>query len=88
MIQHADLGDNPFSRNRQLVKLINAGEVQLGGNRKLHIYGTLKCRSGKRMKVVNRVFFKSADEAEQYGYRPCGHCMRAEYLQWKSCHII
>jgi methylphosphotriester-DNA--protein-cysteine methyltransferase len=64
--------------------LINTGEVQFAGNRKLKIYGTLACSSGKRMKVGNRVFFKSEEEAIGLGYRPCGHCMRSAYLQWKA----
>ena len=84
MIHHADLGTNQFTRSRKLKMLINAGEVRLAGNSKLRIYGTLNCPSGKRMKVQNRVFFKSVTAAEQAGYRPCGHCMRVAYQQWKA----
>ena len=83
MILHSALGDTGFSRSRQLKTLIAKGDVQLAGNRKLKIYGTLTCSSGKRMKVENRVFFKSEEEAVDNDYRPCGHCMRAAYLQWK-----
>ncbi|TMU54749.1 Ada metal-binding domain-containing protein [Flagellimonas algicola] len=54
------------------------------GNRKLKIYGTLHCKSGKRMKVENRVFFASEKEAMEAGYRPCGHCMRTKYAEWKQ----
>lgn len=84
MILHADLGDAAFKRSRRLWKLIDKGEVQFAGNRKLKIYGTLNCSSGKRMKVSNRVFFESQDEAINLGYRPCGHCMRQAYPEWKA----
>jgi methylphosphotriester-DNA--protein-cysteine methyltransferase len=84
MIWHNDLGGTLFTRTRQLKKLMDKGEVQLAGNRKLKIYGKLNCRSGKRMKTENRVFFKSEVEAKVNGYRPCRHCMREEYLLWKA----
>jgi methylphosphotriester-DNA--protein-cysteine methyltransferase len=83
MIVHNDLGDTSFARTRQLKMLIDKGEVQLAGNSGLKIYGKLNCHSGKRMKTENRVFFKSEAEAKAKGYRPCGHCIREEYLQWK-----
>jgi methylphosphotriester-DNA--protein-cysteine methyltransferase len=84
MITHVELGDTAFARSRQLKLLIDKGEVQFAGNRKLKIYGTLSCSSGKRMKTRNRVFFGSEDEAVALGYRPCGHCMRLAYLEWKA----
>ncbi len=84
MIQHSDMGDSAFKRSRQLKVLIDNGEIRLAGNRKLKIYGTLNCASGKRMRMDNRVFFKSEEEAINIGYRPCGHCMRKAYLQWKA----
>jgi methylphosphotriester-DNA--protein-cysteine methyltransferase len=65
-----------------LKELIQSGDVTHGGNSKLKIYGTLACASGKRMKKQNRVFFSSEQEAEQNGYRPCGHCLREKYLKW------
>ncbi|WP_121197209.1 Ada metal-binding domain-containing protein [Mucilaginibacter gracilis] len=34
----------------------------------------------------NRVFFVSEAEAIDAGYRPCGHCMRNLYAQWKEQH--
>jgi methylphosphotriester-DNA--protein-cysteine methyltransferase len=64
--------------------LIDSGEIKFGGNKKLKIYGTLSCKSGKRMKVENRVFFSSEMEAINHGYRPCGHCMKSEYQKWKQ----
>lgn len=84
MIKHLELGDTAFKRSKQLKSLITKEAIQFAGNRKLKIYGTLNCSSGKRMKAENRVFFKSADEAVLDGYRPCGHCMRDEYLRWKE----
>jgi methylphosphotriester-DNA--protein-cysteine methyltransferase len=84
MIGHLELGDTTFKRLRSLKNLIDAGKIQFAGNSKLRIYGTLRCSSGKRIKTENRVFFKSAEEAVNEGYRPCGHCMREEYLHWKK----
>jgi len=69
---------------RKLKLLIDNGAIKLGGNKPLRIYGTLSCRSGKRMKKENRVFFQSAEEAINEGYRPCGHCMKTEYQKWKE----
>jgi methylphosphotriester-DNA--protein-cysteine methyltransferase len=84
MIKHSELGDTAFKRSRRLKNLIDEGKIQFAGNRRLKIYGTLNCSSGKRMKIENRVFFKSAEEASNEGYRPCGHCMREQYLSWKK----
>lgn len=80
MIRHTELGDASFSRSRRLKELIESDEILYAGNRKLKIYGTLECSSGKRMKPENRVFFRSEKEARENGYRPCGHCMRDAYL--------
>lgn len=65
---------------------IRNGDILFAGNRKLRIYGVLNCASGKRMKKLNRVFFSTANEAEDQGYRPCGHCMRDEYEAWIRKH--
>ncbi|WP_118953374.1 Ada metal-binding domain-containing protein [Taibaiella helva] len=83
MLYHPDLGATAYTRSRQLKLLIDEGSVRLAGNRKLHIYGTLSCGSGKRMKPGNRVFFRDDKEALAAGYRPCGHCMKVAYEQWK-----
>lgn len=64
--------------------LIRQKKIRLGGNRRLRIYGILSCGSGKRMKRGNRVFFASEEEALANGYRPCAHCMRAAYQNWKN----
>lgn len=76
-MRHDDANQN------QLFRLIKAGLITLAGNRKLKIYGHLNCSSGKRMKKENRVFFKDAAEAKANGFRPCGHCMRELYKEWK-----
>jgi len=64
-------------------KLVHAGKICFAGNRRLKIYGTLRCSSGKRMKKINRAFFSSEAEALASGYRPCCHCLREEYIRWK-----
>jgi len=84
MIRHTSLGDNPFKRSRRLKQLLIKNEIAFAGNLKLKIYGTLDCSSGKRMKVENRIFFSSIDEAVESGYRPCGHCMSDSYKWWKA----
>ncbi|MEO5582417.1 MAG: Ada metal-binding domain-containing protein [Saprospiraceae bacterium] len=74
MIKHSEL------TNTDLWIKIHNRDIRFGGNSKLKIYGLLQCKSGKRMKWQHRVFFNSTDEALSVGYRPCGHCMREEYL--------
>ncbi|WP_221392250.1 Ada metal-binding domain-containing protein [Dyadobacter sp. NIV53] len=86
MFQHTELGNSSFERKRKLKSLIDNGQVKFGGNKLLKIYGTLSCKSGKRMKIENRVFFSTEPEAVKEGYRPCGHCMREKYLAWKNNH--
>jgi methylphosphotriester-DNA--protein-cysteine methyltransferase len=74
----------PLTRSRALYQLIAAGQIKLGGNKKLKIYGTLNCASGKRMKVENRILFKDEEEAIANNFRPCGNCLAAEYKIWKK----
>ena len=83
MITHNSFENNDTG-NRQLLGLIRRHTIVLGGHRKLKIYGTLQCRSGKRMLRENRVFFTSEAEAIAASFRPCGHCMRDAYLAWKK----
>ena len=78
MIRHLNLKKNEWT------SLIKEKNIQFGGNTKLKIYGTLHCKSGKRMKQENRVFFSSEQDAKNERYRPCGHCMRTDYLKWKN----
>ncbi len=78
MTRHTDFENNEKGK-LQLRNLIATGKITLGGNLSLKIYGTLKCRSGRRLKRINRVFFESEKEAITMGYRPCGNCMREKY---------
>lgn len=77
MIRHSEI------EQRLLINKIRQRKISFAGNSKLKIYGTLYCRSGKRMKRENRVFFHSEIEATSLGYRPCGHCMKEEYKKWR-----
>ncbi|OGG73452.1 hypothetical protein A3A34_02545 [Candidatus Kaiserbacteria bacterium RIFCSPLOWO2_01_FULL_50_24] len=60
--------------------LKNGSEVTSGrpgkyaGWRPGKIFGRLDCKSGMRMKKVNRVFFLTWDDAIAAGYRPCKNC--------------
>lgn len=78
MITHNDIDD------AELHQKIKQKEIVYGGNLNLKIYGTLHCKSGKRMKTKNRVFFESNEQAKKLGFRPCGHCLRADYKVWKN----
>jgi methylphosphotriester-DNA--protein-cysteine methyltransferase len=81
---HSDLASGNFARSRQLQNLMAAAAVTLAGNKRLKIYGTLQCKSGKRLTPDNRVLFGAKIEAVEYGYRPCGHCLKEEYKKWKN----
>jgi len=78
MVGHWELSDVALRRE------IRNGNILFAGNRKLKIYGLLHCKSGKKMKRENRVFFSTEKEAVQYGFRPCGHCMKSDYKKWKD----
>jgi methylphosphotriester-DNA--protein-cysteine methyltransferase len=78
MVYHSDI------KKEELFFALKNSKLQLGGNKKLKIYGLLNCKSGKRMKKVNRVFFENEKDALDNGYRPCGHCMRTVYQAWKE----
>jgi methylphosphotriester-DNA--protein-cysteine methyltransferase len=76
MIKHIEISDSDLrSKIKQKI-------ICFGGNRKLKIYGTLQCKSGKRMNRKNRVFFASENEAIKNDFRPCGNCMKTEYKKW------
>jgi hypothetical protein len=53
-----------------------------------HVYGSLDCKSGTRMKPENRVFFRSEDDAIKLGFRPCLNCNNSKvvsgYLERKK----
>lgn len=78
MIQHSEISDSDL---RSKIKL---QEIFFGGNKKLKIYGLLNCKSGKRLKRENRVFFSTENEAIENGFQPCGHCMKTKYKNWKN----
>jgi methylphosphotriester-DNA--protein-cysteine methyltransferase len=75
---HSDLADS------ELGHLVRKKKIRMAGHLRLRIYGTLGCKSGKRMKRINRVFFANEREAKALGFRPCGRCLRVEYLKWKE----
>ena len=82
MIIHDQISDSG------LRAAIRRQTIRLAGNIRDKIYGRLDCRSGRRMKRVNRVFFADEPEAVSLGFRPCGHCMRKNYIAWKADHIL
>jgi methylphosphotriester-DNA--protein-cysteine methyltransferase len=84
MIRHIDLGSDAKARQMAVRRLILSGQIHFGGYLPGKIYGRLSCASGKKMKVENRVFFQNEQEAIAAGYRPCGHCLRDKYREWKS----
>ncbi|TGV04300.1 Ada metal-binding domain-containing protein [Flavivirga rizhaonensis] len=63
---------------------IKTKQIRFAGNNNLKIYGKLNCKSGKRMKQENRVFFSTVKEALKNNFRPCGHCMKEDYKKWKN----
>ncbi|MBX2897356.1 MAG: metal-binding protein [Cyclobacteriaceae bacterium] len=69
---------------QELRRLLKNQSITVAGNNRLKIYGLLFCKSGKRMKKQNRVFFVSETEALLNGYRPCAKCLRKHYQQWIS----
>jgi len=81
MIKHPDI------EQKILISKIKQREILFAGNIKLKIFETLHCKSGKRMKRENRIFFQLKNEATGLGYRPCGHCMKEEYEKWKRSLI-
>jgi methylphosphotriester-DNA--protein-cysteine methyltransferase len=78
MLRHLEIGPEDLHQK------IRQKRISLGGNLKLKIYGKLNCKSGKRMKKQNRVFFSSEEEAIEHNFRPCGHCMKSKYKTWKN----
>jgi len=84
MIRHVDLGPTPFAQLRALVIGIQTGNITFGGHRPGKLYGRLDCRTGRRMKPENRVFFRDETDAISAGYRPCAVCMPEAYKAWKT----
>ena len=77
MISHSDISDTDLRSN------IRNKTILFGGNKEKKVYG-LSCSSGQRLKKENRVFFTSKQEALQNNYRPCGHCLKNDYRNWKN----
>lgn len=77
MILHSEISDS------ELLSKIKQQEICFGGNKKLKIYGTLSCASGKKIKRENRIFFLTEKEAIANCFRPCGHCLKEKYKKWK-----
>ncbi len=82
MISHEEINEIA------LKKQIKQHRICFGGNMLLKIYGTLHCKSGKRMKKQNRIFFVDEIEAVQNGYRPCGNCLKEKNKTWKNNGFI
>jgi len=74
--------------DRTVRSLIRSGDIAWAGNAVLGIYGRLSCKSGRRTKRQNRVFFGSEREARDAGFRPCGNCLRQDYQAWKKNHEL
>jgi hypothetical protein len=62
----------------------------LGGHRRTRVYGRLDCPVALSLIARgfdvrrHRVFFADERTAVAAGYRPCGACLRKEYLRWKA----
>ena len=64
---------------------------EFGGNAKLKIYGRLDCPSAlstiRRFPgsyEKSRVFFLDEKTALAAGYRPCGRCLHAKYVEYMA----
>lgn len=51
MIRHSEINDEDLRQE------INTLRLQFNGNSKLKIYATMNCKSSRRIKRENRVFF-------------------------------
>ena len=74
---------NTLSRD-EIRSMIQHKKIRFAGNVPAKIYGALACKSGKRMKKENRIFFIDKAEAIAAGFRPCANCMPLEYAEWKK----
>lgn len=84
MLRHSELGKTKEARHRKVRSLIKSNAIALAGCAPAKIYGRLDCTTGKSMRFEHRVFFKNEAEAIHRGYRPCGHCMKSKYVEWKK----
>jgi len=51
-----------------------AKEYKYIGNIKSKKFHQLNCRSVRKLKTKNRIYFRSKEEAEKQGYTPCKVC--------------
>ena len=61
----------------------------LGGHKGHKVFGSLDCGSAKSWiarghYIDQRVFFADKETAVEAGYRPCGHCMKGDFSEWKA----
>ncbi len=73
-----------FSPNNEIYESSTPGEF--GGNKKAKIYGKLTCTAANRAiskgYAQHRVFFENEAIAIAAGFRPCGRCMKEQYVIW------
>lgn len=72
-------------------KYLSEAPGTLGGNSKDKIYGRLDCpaalstiRRFPGSYEACRVFFADEKTALAAGYRPCGRCLRVQYLEYQE----
>ena len=65
----------------KLYKVLKGGRIiesrdpgKYAGWKRGRVFGRLDCKSGKKMKKENRVFFLTWEDAIVAGYRPCKKC--------------
>lgn len=77
MIYHLQMSDSEL-RNK-----IRRGVICFAGHQKFKTYGTLRCKSGKRMLQNNRVFLTSIERAVDHVFRPRGPRLPLACKKWK-----
>ena len=80
-----------LDENGQEYRSLTPGTI--GGYKRKKIYGKLDCPSAKRHiekgeYIKHRVFFADEKTAKAAGYRPCGVCMKEEYMKWKADNSV
>ena len=75
------LKEYPAKLATRIYKVLRNGKVaenffpgRYAGWKNGKVFGRLDCKSGKRMKKENRVFFLTWEDAIASGYRPCKKC--------------
>lgn len=72
---------------------LSPSKGQLGGHRRLKIYGRLDCSSALRWLALghyrpHRVFFADESTARAAGFRPCARCMPEAYKAWRAAQQV